>query len=404
MILVYGRPDDPPLARTLKALQDARASYVLLAQTALASEGLRIEVGPQGVSGMLFIAGQPVALDRICSVYARPLELPSRTTDPAGARRARLLHEQLFEWLDVASALVINRPRAMQSNASKPLQMQLIGAAGFTVPETLVTSDEEQARAFWRKHGRVIFKSASGIRSIVQELDERTAARLPRLSALPVQFQAYVPGVDVRVHVVGNQTFAAAINSSVIDYRYAAREGAEAKLTALELSEVVRVRCVILAAQMGLPLAGIDLRRKPDGEYVCFEVNPMPAYTYFEACTGLPIARAIAELLINGDATEVTMVQMVENLTRINGTVIARRPHSTLNDYDVVTLKLEGVEPVPGKADLLGSLLGSTVEVSVRRALLGNANSGTHLRCRAKRTPDGAMCEPHPDPGEMEIR
>jgi hypothetical protein len=404
MILVYGRPDDPPLVRTLEALQDAGAPYLLLAQTALASEGLRIEVGPHGVSGMLFIAGQPVSLDRIRSVYARPLELPSRIPDPLGARRARLLHEQLFEWLDVADALVINRPRAMQANASKPLQMQLIGDAGFIVPETLITSEEEEARAFWRKHGRVIFKSASGIRSIVRELDERTAARLPRLSALPAQFQAYVPGVDVRVHVVGSQAFAAAINSSVIDYRYATCEGAEAELSAMELPEAVRVRCVSLAAEMELPLAGIDLRRRPDGEYVCFEVNPMPAYTFFEAYTGLPIARAIAELLIMGHATEVTMVQMVENLTRISGTVIARRPHDTLNDYDIVTVQLDGAEPVPGKADLLSSHLGSTIDVSVRRALLSNAAPGMHLRCRAKRTPDGAMCEPHPDASEMEVR
>jgi hypothetical protein len=98
------------------------------------------------------------------------------------------------------------------------------------------------------------------------------------------------------------------------------------------------------------------------------------------------------------------MVQMVENLTRISGTVIARRPHDTLNDYDIVTVQLDGAEPVPGKADLLSSHLGSTIDVSVRRVLLSNATPGMHLRCRAKRTPDGAMCEPHPDASEMEIR
>src|ERR1700750_2093712 len=105
MILVYGRPDDPPLIRTLEALQDAGAPYLLLAQTALASEGLRVELVSHGVSGILFIAGQPVPLDRIRSVYARPLELPSRIPDPLGARRARLLHEQLFEWLAGGGAL-----------------------------------------------------------------------------------------------------------------------------------------------------------------------------------------------------------------------------------------------------------------------------------------------------------
>ena len=169
MILFYGRLDDPPLARTLAALQEAGAAYVLIEQSALDREGLRIDVGRHGVDGTLVVAGQTVGLMSIRSVYARPLELPQRAFGPEGAWRARLLHEQLFEWLDIADALVINRPRAMHANASKPLQAQLIGAAGFEVPETLVTSDAAEALAFWREHGRVVFKSASGVRSIVRD-------------------------------------------------------------------------------------------------------------------------------------------------------------------------------------------------------------------------------------------
>lgn len=300
MILLYGLTDDEPMARTLEALQEAGASYVLLSQTALHTAALRIETGTHGVSGSLQNAGQMIALEQIHSVYARPLELPARAFDPAGAARARAFHEHFFEWLDVSPALVVNPPRAMQANSSKPLQAQLIGAAGFAVPQTLVTNSEEEARAFWHEHGRVVFKSTSGIRSIVKELDERSAARLPLLSALPTQFQAWVPGLDVRVHVVGNRAFAASIESSVVDYRYAAREGGVAELTATDLPDEIAARCIALAAQMELPLAGIDLRRRPDGEYVCLEVNPMPAYSFFQAHTGLPISQAIAELLIRG--------------------------------------------------------------------------------------------------------
>ncbi len=298
MILLYGRLDDPPLARVLELLQDAGADHAVLSQAALDRERLTMDLGPDGVSGVLTCAGQAIPLDRVRSVYSRPLELPQRGFPAEGLARARRLHEHLHEWLDVSPALVVNRPRAMQSNASKPLQAQLIGAAGFVVPETLVTSDSEEALAFWRKHGHVVFKSTSGIRSIVRELDERSAARLPLLSQLPVQFQEYVAGIDVRVHVVGHRTFAVTIASPVTDYRYAAREGAEAVLAPAELPDPVAERCIALARQMELPLAGIDLRRRPDGEYVCFEVNPMPAYTYFEAQSGQPIGPALAELLM----------------------------------------------------------------------------------------------------------
>jgi RimK-like ATP-grasp domain len=305
MILIYGRLDDPPLASTVEALQEAGASFVLLEQTTLDREELCIEVSPGGVGGSLVVAGQELPLDSVHSIYARALELPVHSWDRVRAASARLLHQQLWEWLDVSPALVVNRPRAMHANGSKPLQIQLIGESGFLVPETLVTSDEAEAREFWRRHGRVVYKSASGVRSIVQELDERAAARLGRLQALPVQFQAFVPGIDVRVHVVGTRTFAAAIVGSGTDYRYSALKGGETTLTATDLAPDVAARCVALSRQMELPFSGIDLRRRPDGAYVCFEVNPMPAYTYFEAHTGLPISQALCEMLISGLAEPV---------------------------------------------------------------------------------------------------
>jgi hypothetical protein len=305
LILVYGRIDDPPLAATVEALQNAGAKFVLLEQTTLDCEDVCIEVNSSGVHGSLIIAGQQLPLESVRSIYARPLELPVRLWDRVRVANARLLHQQLWEWLDVSSALVVNRPRAMYANGSKPLQIQLIGDAGFLVPETLVTSDEVEAREFWRRHGRVVYKSASGVRSIVQELDEHASARLSQLGALPVQFQELVPGTDVRVHVVGTRTFAADIVGSGTDYRYSAPEGREATLTATDLAPDLAARCVALSQHMELPFSGIDLRRRPDGAYVCFEVNPMPAYTYFQAHADLPISQALCEMLIAGPAQRV---------------------------------------------------------------------------------------------------
>lgn len=55
-------------------------------------------------------------------------------------------------------------------------------------------------------------------------------------------------------------------------------------------------RCQALAADMGLLLAGIDLRRTPDGEWYCFEVNPSPAFSYYDRF-GQGITGAVARLL-----------------------------------------------------------------------------------------------------------
>ena len=51
------------------------------------------------------------------------------------------------------------------------------------------------------------------------------------------------------------------------------------------------------ARTLGLHFAGIDLRRAPDGRWFCFEVNPSPGFTYYEAHTGQPIADAVASYL-----------------------------------------------------------------------------------------------------------
>jgi D-alanine-D-alanine ligase-like ATP-grasp enzyme len=49
---------------------------------------------------------------------------------------------------------------------------------------------------------------------------------------------------------------------------------------------------------MGLAVAGIDLRRTPEGQWYCFEVNPSPGFTYFQAQAGQAIDQAIAQLLL----------------------------------------------------------------------------------------------------------
>jgi len=95
------------------------------------------------------------------------------------------------------------------------------------------------------------------------------------------------------------------------------------------------------------------------------------------------------------------MVQVIDNLTRIEGEILARASHPSLGDYDLLNVRIDAAAPVEGRADLLSSHVGETMGFSVRRDLLGSATAGDILHCRAKRIPDGAMCEPHPDAGDF---
>jgi glutathione synthase/RimK-type ligase-like ATP-grasp enzyme len=59
-------------------------------------------------------------------------------------------------------------------------------------------------------------------------------------------------------------------------------------------------QCRKLSRDLGLVVAGLDLRESPDGAWYCFEVNPSPGFSYFQARTGQPIDRAIADVLRAG--------------------------------------------------------------------------------------------------------
>jgi glutathione synthase/RimK-type ligase-like ATP-grasp enzyme len=224
-------------------------------------------------------------------------ELEQEPEESSARRHSRSFHEALYRWLEIAPGRIVNRSDPQGSNGSKPYQAQLILKYGFRVPETIITNDPELVLAFQREHGTLIYKSISGIRSIVKELDEEDLGRLEDIRWCPVQFQALVPGNDVRVHVVDQEVFPTEIVSDKVDYRYASRNGGSAELRAIELAPDIAEQCVALTRGLGLAFAGIDLKITPDGEIFCFEVNPCPAFSFYEANTEQPIARAVARYL-----------------------------------------------------------------------------------------------------------
>jgi glutathione synthase/RimK-type ligase-like ATP-grasp enzyme len=312
VILVAGIADEAPTAAVVEALESIGAAHCVFDQRAATDAHLVIRVTDAAsggaLDGVLTLAGAHVPLSGVRGIYLRMMDdglLPGVADLPADAaerRHVRRLHHLLSRFADIAAARVLNRPSAMASNHSKPYQAHAIRAEGFSIPETLITNDPSEARAFieraWADGGHVIYKSISGIRSIVQRVDGNDVARLDHIRWCPTQFQRQVHGVDIRAHVVGATVLAAEIASDATDYRYAARQtGSDAALTSIDLDAATRAACVRLAHRLDLPLAGIDLRRTGDGRLVCFEVNPSPAFTFYEERAGQPIAAAIARYL-----------------------------------------------------------------------------------------------------------
>jgi hypothetical protein len=312
MIVVAGIADEGPVALVIDALEAMGADVRVFDQRRVGSAGLTVTVADAAaggaIDGELVLDGERISLTDVSGLYLRPMDdqllpgLEGLPPDSPARRHARLFHELLFHCADMMAGRVLNRPGDTASNQSKPFQAQVIRASGFDIPETLITNDPSCARAFiegvWNEGGRVIYKSVSGVRSIVQEIGERDLARLDRIGWCPTQFQRLVTGTDVRVHVVGQTVLATRIVSAATDYRYAARQtGEEPVYERIELDAHLNALCVGLSQRLRLPLAGIDLRRTEDGRHVCFEVNPSPAFSFYERHSGVPVSAAIARYL-----------------------------------------------------------------------------------------------------------
>jgi glutathione synthase/RimK-type ligase-like ATP-grasp enzyme len=309
MILLLGVPGDTPLARVHAELIRQEQACALIDQRAVLEMEADVSFGNE-VEGTIRIGQQVIELSSVTAVYQRPYgldQLPvlkSLDRQSPQWRHATNFTEIVSAWTELSPALVVNRLSAMASNGSKPYQSRLIQAHGFETPDTMVTTDPEAVRDFWLRHGTVIYKSISGVRSIVNRLTADHVQRFPNLHWCPTQFQQYIPGNDYRVHVVGEETFAAEIVSEADDYRYAGRKGLDVKHRAWDVPIELAERCRSLARILGLHVAGIDLRYHPAGRWFCFEVNPSPAHSYYQDETGQPIDAAIARLLIAGKAID----------------------------------------------------------------------------------------------------
>jgi glutathione synthase/RimK-type ligase-like ATP-grasp enzyme len=320
LVLLWGLEDDAPLSAVRDQLELLNVPMKFIDQRRVLETEVELQVAAT-VEGELRVGDDNITLAEVGAVYMRcydSVRLPEVAAGGSAAmQHAAEVDDVLASWTELTSALVVNRLSASAVNGSKPYQLAQIRNFGWSIPETLITTDPNEARDFWKRHGEVVYKSISAIRSRVSRLSPSHVERLADLASCPTQFQRFVPGTDYRVHVVDDNVFASEIRCSADDYRYCANEAPEIK--ACTLTPSLEQQCRRMATAMDLPLAGIDLRRTPQGEWFCFEVNPSPAFTYYEQMTGQPIGQAVALLLARtvakhtSDAAEYLTVYGAEN-------------------------------------------------------------------------------------------
>lgn len=244
------------------------------------------------------------------SVWFRRTKLP-KVEGLTGEETAYVLGEidDFFTNLfSILPAKWLSPPSAVYEAENKLLQLKTAQRLGFIVPETLVTNSKEELKEFYRMNDRdIIIKPIAQTRishredsafiftnSVPQSLMEQ----IEEFDLIPCIFQKNIlKDYEIRVTVVGEKVFAAAVYSQAddetkVDWRRKRLEFVETTLPT-EIEDL----CVRLLKELNLRFGAIDLIKTPNGEYVFLEINPNGQWAWIENETGQKISDAIIEYL-----------------------------------------------------------------------------------------------------------
>ena len=269
----------------------------------------RFGVGSTPMTGRLRTSSRTVDLERVRAMYwRRPVwpvfeHLPDADAGWAAAQVRYGLGGTLYA---LQNCLWVNHPLRNAAADYKPAQLALAHRMGLTVPPTLVTNDPDEACRFIRDHGQVICKTLRwtpyerdgvGLTSWAEpvqadELDDT-------LRVAPHLFQARVDKVaDLRVLIVGRRVFAIRIDSGLLDWR---RDYSALTYSEVDLPERLEKSLFAYLDHFGLSSGSFDLAIDHAGELHWLELNPNGQWGWLEETTGLAMAAAFADLLVQGE-------------------------------------------------------------------------------------------------------
>jgi len=311
VILVVSHPADDHASAVLDELGRGGVPALLVdtADFPVASS-LSLTYGWERPSRLVTTRGA-VALAEVGAVWwRRPLPYTvDPHLDPAASGFAFTeCHEAVSGMWHSLDAAWVNPPDAAEVAHHKPVQLARARELGLPVPETLITNDPDEARAFaGRRPGvRTIYKTFVATEENWREtrvLRPEEHALLDAVRLAPVIFQDYVDAVaDLRVTVVGPEVFATAIQADpagyTTDYRM---DLSGATFTPTTLPDAVASGIRALMGRLGIVYGAVDLRLTPGGEYVFLEVNPAGEWLFVEERTGQPLTASMAGLLARLD-------------------------------------------------------------------------------------------------------
>jgi glutathione synthase/RimK-type ligase-like ATP-grasp enzyme len=248
-----------------------------------------------------------------CSIWYRRLRTPSKPENMDAGVYDFCLQESRAALLGQILSLNtrwMSHPRAIWQAENKPLQLSTAAAIGLCIPGTVITNDPSEIRAAFAEFGEMIVKpvrsgyftnegaehSVFTSRVLQEHLENlESAVRCPSI------YQKLIPKrFDIRITVVGQQIFAAAIDSqsdasASVDWRHTSNPNLPHY--PVTLPQDLQAQLLTLMKHFDLSFAAIDMIETPSGEYVFLEINPSGQWLWLDDLLNFGISSAVADWL-----------------------------------------------------------------------------------------------------------
>ncbi|HME91521.1 MAG TPA: MvdD family ATP-grasp ribosomal peptide maturase [Myxococcaceae bacterium] len=317
-VLILTRSDDKSVERVLDSIRERGARAFRLDTDRFPTEiRLSIECGLAPPRMRMTTGNDHLVLSEVSAVWHRRLHVGGLLPDDMDKqlRGASQLESRatLMGMIASLQCFYLDPVPNIRQAQHKQLQLQVAQNLGLIIPKTLITNDPDEVRRFYRVcDGNVIAKMLSSF-AVYEEGEERVVftnavapedlEELGTLRLCPMTFQERIPkALELRAVLIGDQVFTASIDSQQFEKsRLDWRRDAVSHLDAWRpyvLPDEIQVKLQRLLDFFGLQYGAFDLILQPDGRFVFLELNPTGEFFWLDRIVGLPISRAIADVLL----------------------------------------------------------------------------------------------------------
>ncbi|GIG20754.1 hypothetical protein Cch01nite_14780 [Cellulomonas chitinilytica] len=192
----------------------------------------------------------------------------------------------------------VDHPDRVRAAENKLDQLRAAELAGLRVPRTLVSQDPAAVRAFCTEVGDVVVKAVRGLAHRPQQTSAMDVAVVDDASIrlCPAIYQELVPGRrHLRICCFGERVLAVALDSEDLDWRW---DLTRCTFEPVDLPAPTGSALATVLDRLGITMASMDAKVRPDGEVVWLEANPQGQFLFLEGLTGLDLTGPFCEFLL----------------------------------------------------------------------------------------------------------